>query len=232
MKILLLILTIISISFAHSGNKDTNGGHMDNKTGIYHCHSQECEKNLEANNVANNNVKNESEDDTSEDEIKTDAPSVIQSEEEKAYFPNDLNFKFSNGEEAYFPNDENFKVLYSVDNDNHNEDEDEEEKKEKEKEEKEKGEGRPILIKSQEKLKNKKSDLFLIDEVDKRNLWVKKITYTNGGNYKVEFYGDDKKYLHHDSTAIRALLLIYAEQKELRKERNKFEFIEDGYESR
>ena len=200
MKILLLILTIISISFAHSGRTDKNGGHMNSKTGIYHCHSQECHQNenLETADVANN-VKNESEDDTSKDEIKTDAPIVIQTEEEKAYFPNDPNFKL-------LYNEEEEDINYETE--------------------------RPILIKSQEKLKNKKSDLSLIDEVDKRNLWVKKITYTNGGNYKVEFYGDDKKYLYHDSSAIRALLLVHAEQKELRKERNKFEFIEDGYETR
>lgn len=31
-----------SLAFAHAGGKDSNGGHTDKKTGIYHCHDSTC----------------------------------------------------------------------------------------------------------------------------------------------------------------------------------------------
>jgi len=35
-----LILT--SCAHAHSGGQDSNGGHVDRSTGIYHCHKEDC----------------------------------------------------------------------------------------------------------------------------------------------------------------------------------------------
>ena len=36
------ILIFSSVSIAHSGGKDDNGGHMDTSTGQYHCHDPGC----------------------------------------------------------------------------------------------------------------------------------------------------------------------------------------------
>lgn len=37
--LLLLFLVFVSVSLAHSGRTDANGGHMDKKTGTYHYHN-------------------------------------------------------------------------------------------------------------------------------------------------------------------------------------------------
>jgi hypothetical protein len=45
MKTLFLLFVFISASsysLGHSGGLDTNGGHIDRGTGLYHCHSDEC----------------------------------------------------------------------------------------------------------------------------------------------------------------------------------------------
>ncbi|MCU7879540.1 MAG: endonuclease [Candidatus Thiodiazotropha sp. (ex Lucinoma aequizonata)] len=42
-QIIALVLLIIPLYlFAHPGGRDTNGGHVDRSTGVYHCHAEEC----------------------------------------------------------------------------------------------------------------------------------------------------------------------------------------------
>ena len=38
----LLLTTLATNVIAHSGGKDSNGGHMDRNTGAYHCHTVDC----------------------------------------------------------------------------------------------------------------------------------------------------------------------------------------------
>lgn len=35
-------LLLPSVSFAHGGGLDSNGGHYNRKTGVYHCHREPC----------------------------------------------------------------------------------------------------------------------------------------------------------------------------------------------
>lgn len=42
-KFVLIILSLVATGvFAHSGGRDSNGGHMDKKTSEYHCHTESC----------------------------------------------------------------------------------------------------------------------------------------------------------------------------------------------
>ena len=38
----MLLAFVSSVSFAHSGGQDKNGGHYDRSTGLYHCHKAYC----------------------------------------------------------------------------------------------------------------------------------------------------------------------------------------------
>ena len=35
-------LLVSSLTWAHQGGQDANGGHMERATGIYHCHAPDC----------------------------------------------------------------------------------------------------------------------------------------------------------------------------------------------
>jgi len=39
---LCLILALPSLALAHGGGLDSNGGHFNRKTGLYHCHREPC----------------------------------------------------------------------------------------------------------------------------------------------------------------------------------------------
>ena len=49
------ILLISSMSFAHGGGLDSDGGHVDSSTGKYHCHSNACATGQPSNAVAEAN---------------------------------------------------------------------------------------------------------------------------------------------------------------------------------
>lgn len=39
---LILLFSITSYTYAHGGGQDSNGGHVNRSTGIYHCHQEDC----------------------------------------------------------------------------------------------------------------------------------------------------------------------------------------------
>ena len=40
--IVFVLLALPSLALAHGGGLDSNGGHFNRKTGVYHCHREPC----------------------------------------------------------------------------------------------------------------------------------------------------------------------------------------------